>query len=168
MLSCMAVSDPFIIVGTIDSGVYLSSDYGATWEQKNEGLGGLVIYGLTIADGYVYASTQFHSCWKRPLPDLISVKKTGYPVPKQFSLYQNYPNPFNPVTEIKYDLPSAGIVKISVYDILGREIAVLKNEKQTAGTYNIEWNASNFASGVYIYKIETDGFVHSRKMILLK
>ena len=98
----------------------------------------------------------------------IGVKSQETNYPGIYSLYQNYPNPFNPVTEIKYDLPASSLVKISVYDILGKEIAVLKNEKQSAGTYNVEWNASNFASGVYIYKIETNGFIQSRKMVLIK
>ena len=74
-------------------------------------------------------------------------------IPENISLYQNYPNPFNPVTKIKYDLPITNYVKLAVYDILGREVAVLFNEKQTAGKHEIKWDASNFSSGVYFYKL---------------
>lgn len=96
-------------------------------------------------------------------------------IPNRFSLYQNYPNPFNPVTTIKYDLPKDVKVKITVFDVLGREVQTLVNELKKAGSYSIQMNAANFASGVYFYKIEarqvgssTGDFVQSRKMIIIK
>src|SRR5690606_8700740 len=73
-------------------------------------------------------------------------------IPKQYGLYQNYPNPFNPMTTIKYDLPKDGSVRLEVYDILGRKITTLINEYRSAGSYEQSFNASSYASGVYIYK----------------
>ncbi len=89
-------------------------------------------------------------------------------IPKSFSLYQNYPNPFNPSTSIKFDLTDASLVKLAIYDMLGREVDVLINQQLGAGTHNISFNAGNLASGVYFYKIETGSFSDIKKMTLVK
>ncbi len=94
-------------------------------------------------------------------------------LPKEFALEQNYPNPFNPTTKIKYALPVDGLVKIKVYDMLGREIKTLVNTQQVAGYYTIECDASNnmcrkAASGVYFYQIEATNFTKTIKMMLMK
>ncbi len=92
----------------------------------------------------------------------------GNVIPKTFALFQNYPNPFNPETKINYELPISNYVSLTVYDILGKVIAKLVNEKQQAGKYEVTWNAVNFPSGVYFYKLEADNFDKTIKMILLK
>ena len=89
-------------------------------------------------------------------------------VPESYSLAQNYPNPFNPVTSISYSIPVAGNVSIKVYDMMGREIKSLVSEYKQAGSYNILFDASNFASGVYLYKLEAGSYIASRKMVLIK
>jgi parallel beta-helix repeat protein len=89
-------------------------------------------------------------------------------IPIEFTLYQNYPNPFNPVTTIKYDLPNTSEVSLIIYDILGRKVKELVNTKQQAGRYDIQFNASNLASGVYIYQLVAEKYISSKKMILLK
>jgi hypothetical protein len=90
-------------------------------------------------------------------------------LPTSFNLYQNFPNPFNPVTTIKYDLPKNSNVTIIVYDLLGREVSrLVNNEFKNAGRYEINWNANNYASGVYIYRIETGDYVNTKKMVLIK
>lgn len=89
-------------------------------------------------------------------------------IPGKYSLEQNYPNPFNPQTKIKFALPKDEFVKISVFDISGRAVANLVNEKLTAGNYEADFNGSNFASGTYFYKIEAGNFVETKKMILVK
>jgi parallel beta-helix repeat protein len=89
-------------------------------------------------------------------------------LPTEYTLYQNYPNPFNPVTTIKYDLPNASDVSLFIYDILGRKVKVLVNTGQQAGRYEVQFNASNLASGVYIYQLVADKYINSKKMILLK
>ena len=98
----------------------------------------------------------------------IGINHIGNSVPKQYLLHQNYPNPFNPVTNIKFDIPQRSNVKISVYDILGKEISVLVNEELNTGTFEVNWDASNFPSGVYFYKIETEDYSESKKMVLVK
>ena len=85
-----------------------------------------------------------------------------------FELFQNYPNPFNPATTIKYDLPKSGNVELVIYDILGRKVKSLVNETKEAGRYEVKWNASNSASGVYIYQLRTESYINTKKMILLR
>lgn len=89
-------------------------------------------------------------------------------LPDVYRLYQNYPNPFNPKTKINYQLPISNYVKLVVYNVLGNEIATLVNEKQTAGTYEVEWDGSNFASGVYFYRLTTDNYTETKKMLMIK
>jgi hypothetical protein len=85
-----------------------------------------------------------------------------------FSLEQNYPNPFNPTTNIRYSVAALANVKLSVYDILGREIATLVNENQVAGTYNVVFNASKLTSGIYFYKLQVGSQTITKKLTLLK
>ena len=87
---------------------------------------------------------------------------------EEYALYQNYPNPFNPATIISFDLPESDIVKLKVFDILGREVAVLTDEYKSAGKHKLEFDASNLTSGVYFYSIETKSFYKVRKMLLMK
>lgn len=90
-------------------------------------------------------------------------------LPNAFKLQQNYPNPFNPTTKIEYTIPSMSDVKLSIYNILGQEVAILVDLKdQSAGNYKIDFNASSFASGVYFYQITTNNHVMTKKMMLLK
>lgn len=89
-------------------------------------------------------------------------------IPESFSLLQNFPNPFNPTTNISFNLPTLGKVTLKIYDILGREIAVLLNEVKPAGRFTISWNAENFASGMYIYRIQAGKFSDTKKLILMK
>lgn len=98
----------------------------------------------------------------------IGITPIGTEVPKVFSLEQNYPNPFNPVTNIKFGLPKAGLVKLAVYDVTGKQVAELVNGNYSAGSYKYDFNASEFASGIYFYKLETPGFTDVKKMILVK
>ncbi|KAA3615333.1 MAG: T9SS C-terminal target domain-containing protein [Calditrichaeota bacterium] len=89
--------------------------------------------------------------------------------PSNFELKQNYPNPFNPITVINYQIPKQSEVELSIFNTLGQKVATLVTENQAAGTYNVTWNASGFASGIYLYKIETSGgFSQTKKLILLK
>ncbi len=88
--------------------------------------------------------------------------------PQTFMLAQNYPNPFNPTTTIRYSLPSSANVKLAVYDLLGREIATLVNEEQSAGWKEVEWNAAGFASGMYLVRMSAGSFTETKKILLMK
>jgi len=98
----------------------------------------------------------------------VGLHNNNNQIPEKFYLYQNYPNPFNPVTNIRFDMPKQGLVKLKVYDISGREVSTLVNSNLSAGSYNYDFDASNLSSGVYFYKLETPDFTSIRKMILVK
>ncbi|MFA6598131.1 MAG: T9SS type A sorting domain-containing protein [Ignavibacteriaceae bacterium] len=99
---------------------------------------------------------------------LTGVENNQANIPTKFALTQNYPNPFNPTSTIRYDIPKTSFVKISVYDILGKEIKVLVNEEKNPGHHEIIYDARELASGIYFYTIRTAEFTQSKKMILLK
>jgi hypothetical protein len=115
-----------------------------------------VLYGDTSLTGLTIISTE---------------------VPDGFSVYQNYPNPFNPVTKIRFDISPllggvsegrGGLVKLIIFDLLGKEIATLVNEQLQPGTYEVQWDATDFPSGVYYYRLVAGDFSESKKMILTK
>ena len=89
-------------------------------------------------------------------------------IPESYSLNQNYPNPFNPSTTIKFSIPQDGMVSLKVYNILGAEVASLVDEVKSVGTYNVRFDASNLASGIYLYKLVTPNFIQTKKMLLVK
>lgn len=89
-------------------------------------------------------------------------------LPKEFALQQNYPNPFNPATSINYELPVTGLVILNIFDVTGKEVATLVNEQQNAGMYSVQFDGSNFASGVYFYRIQAGEFTQVKKMFLIK
>ncbi len=89
-------------------------------------------------------------------------------IPKQFSLSQNYPNPFNPMTKLKFQMSKGAFAKLTVFDVLGREVATLVNEQLQPGTYEVDFDGSNLPSGVYYYKLETETFTETKKMVLIK
>ena len=117
-----------------------------------------------------------------PDTTLVGIKTNSGELPTEFYLYQNYPNPFNPTTTIKYSVPTSsplakgrteeGFVTLKVYDVLGREITTLVNEKQSPGIYTVTFNAKSSASGlpsgIYFYQLRAGSFVQTRKMILMK
>jgi hypothetical protein len=89
-------------------------------------------------------------------------------VPESFELYQNYPNPFNPVTHIGFLISDFGLVHLSIYDVLGKEVQVLIDEQMRPGSYEANWNAEAYPSGVYYYKLSAGDFTETKKMILIK
>jgi len=96
------------------------------------------------------------------------INENNITFPDKFSMQQNYPNPFNPTTQIRFGLPKASQVKIEVYNMLGQRVAELLNEHKKAGYHSVEFDGSNFSSGVYFYKIQAGYFTQVRKMLLVK
>jgi hypothetical protein len=89
-------------------------------------------------------------------------------IPLVYDLYQNYPNPFNPVTIIKYQIPKEGLVVLKIYDLLGNEVKTLLKEEKPAGIYELNFDAGNLASGIYLYRIQVNDYKSTRKMMLVK
>jgi hypothetical protein len=180
---------PYLVAGTFGgTPSYVYKWNGSSWNALDGGTNGNVYalnfrqytFDTTHYGWELYAGGQFTSAggtnanfiakWVIP----VGVQSISSEVPSSFKLMQNYPNPFNPATNIEFDLEKNSFVKLVVYDVLGREVAVLVNEEMRAGTYNADWNAANYPSGVYFYRITVDdkishnNFVDTKKMILVK
>jgi photosystem II stability/assembly factor-like uncharacterized protein len=146
--------------------VLKSTDMSETWEQVGGGVGGELMSIAVDDDGYIYAGTDQAGLYRSSGPATSVVAKDLRNVPGAFALFQNYPNPFNPTTVIRCELPLDGRVTIDVFDILGRQVAVLLDGRKEAGTYDVTWNAGSFPSGVYFCRMTAGGFVLSRKLLL--
>ena len=164
------------VVGTFDNITYNKSNL-----EKYASLDYQVdCSGITPGDYYLRLVTNVNTDADFALANIINdnttlakknfnkVNFTGSEIPITYDLAQNFPNPFNPSTIIRYQIPQDGIVTLKIYDILGAEVKTLVNEQKAAGKYEINFNASNFASGVYIYKIQAGSFTSSKKMLLIK
>jgi len=134
---------------------------------------GLLNHGLRIAtnistlylrgciiNGVLYGDTNM----------LVGINQISSEIPDKFSLSQNYPNPFNPTTKIKFAIPGASAAQtfLSVFDIQGKEVAILVNESLKPGTYEVEWDAASYPSGVYFYKLVASNVIETKKMVLIK
>jgi hypothetical protein len=102
-----------------------------------------------------------------PLSDPTSGQDFLGKQPTQFLLHQNYPNPFNPTTTIEFSLPHSSMVTLKIFNILGEEVATIVSERLSTGSYSYEWDASNLPSVVYLFRLETEEFVKTKKMILM-
>jgi hypothetical protein len=163
---------PVIYILGSNGGIKRSTDNGLTWVTTPVPNG---VTNLNHFDFYHYANIVYGYAVSSNgnvirLVDTLEVLVglNNNQVPVEYSLSQNYPNPFNPTTLIKYSVPKEAFVKLSVFDVLGREMDVLVNETKKAGNYELIVNADNFTSGVYFYKLETAEFTQTRKMIVLK
>jgi hypothetical protein len=168
--------------------VWIFTRSGGVWSQSGQKLVGtgavggayqgwsvaISSNGNTAIEGGFSDNGNTGAAWVFVNPS-IGITTISTEIPEKFSLSQNYPNPFNPSTNIRYDLPKNGFVKLVVFDELGREIETLVNEKQTVGTYKATFNATQYSSGVYFYKLTTDNpdgsgqvFTETKKMLMIK
>ena len=150
--------------------VSLSTDNGAHWELVNENMMDTLTLALGINDTYIFAGgSSGDGIWRRPLSEMLtSVDQGVAELPHDFLLSQNYPNPFNPRTTIRYELPKSSDVRLSVYDMLGREVVVLMNERRNAGVHEVKFDGSGLASGLYLYRLQTGDFVATKRLLFLK
>ncbi len=133
-----------------------------TYEIIADRIGFYPVYTtVTIQESNVYNFDIY-------METVVNAKPLQNNIPSSFVLYQNYPNPFNPATSIKFDIPKTSHVKIVIYDISGKQAAVLADDIMKAGTYSVYWNASNYSSGVYFYVLSSEKYYESRKMVLVK
>ncbi len=174
-----AASNGLLMAGTSGSGVYTSWDGGTTWYRTIKGIGSSWTEAILIDPPYCYAGNNSNST-RRLISDLKS-EDENYPAsvlkvlsPSQWNLQQNFPNPFNPSTTMRFSIPSRSRVRLTIFNLLGQQIAELANEEMNVGSHERTWNA-NVASGMYFYRIEavsvndpTKRFVDVKKMVLVR
>lgn len=152
---------------TNNFGVSYSSNGGSTWYGQytptNQTLTG--IHMINSSTGYMTGTQGV--VLKTTSSGFTPINNISLQIPAQFKLYQNFPNPFNPVTNIKYEIPKDAEVTIKVHDLLGRVVFNI-NEYKKAGSYDVKFDGSNLASGMYFYSFEVNGYKDTKKMVLLK
>lgn len=163
---CLDMAENIYTAG--NGGVFKSTNDGVSFTNHNitYSANHVICYQNKIlvavagtANGGVYIFTD----------SLVGIQGRKTSIPEKFELYQNFPNPFNPTTEIKFDLPFSSFVTIKICNLLGQEVAkLLNNEVKAAGSYSVTFDGSNYASGMYFYKIEAGAFAITKKMVLVK
>ncbi|MBI3004892.1 MAG: T9SS type A sorting domain-containing protein [Ignavibacteriales bacterium] len=151
-------SDPIVITG--------SHNWSSSAENDNDE-NTLIIHSGPIARQFTqeFSKRYTESGGTNPI---LGVKRVEGQLPGTFELSQNFPNPFNPGTNLEFSIPQTAVVSLKVYDVMGREIAVLLDARKEAGTYRVSWDASAFSSGVYFYRIHAGAFIETKKMLLMR
>lgn len=164
--NCIYIStNNFIYAGTVD-GVILSTDNGNNWELIfTENPSRAFAHDLKIKGNSLFIATNSYGLYELQIPTSVNEETD---LVTTYQLHQNYPNPFNPITNIKFSILKSDIIQIKIYDILGNEIKTLLNDFRTTGTYEIEFDASNFPSGVYFYRMISGSYSETKKMLLLR
>ena len=157
-----------IYIVATDVGVFISNNWGLAYTELSDGLPNTVAMHLdyNAMSNKLRIGTHGRGVYETEI--LTSISNIGNSVPVTHALRQNYPNPFNPATKIQFDIPKASFVKLTVFDMLGREIDQLVNTNLTPGTYEVTYNIKNSNSGIYFYRLETNDFSETKKMIVVK
>ncbi|MEO8513269.1 MAG: YCF48-related protein [Ignavibacteria bacterium] len=152
---------------------YKTLDGGITWYEQNTVMPNTAIKDIEFAPGSTSIGWMCGTDGAiintiNSGGGFIGIQPISGNVPEKYLLSQNYPNPFNPTTNISIQLPKEGFVKLTVFDITGKEVAVLVNENLRAGEYKVDFNASSFPSGAYFYRLQSGEFTEVKKMVLIK
>ena len=157
-----------LYASTEKNGVFTTTTGATQWTSAAGGLSDLRLKDLVLGPGgYLYAISDSGALC-RTTTALVAVEAPTSVQPEMYSLHQNYPNPFNPSTVISFHLPVVSPVRLVVFDLLGREMAVLVNERREAGVHEITLDASRLSSGVYFYRLHAGDFVSTKRMVVLK
>ena len=163
-----AFHDTRIFAGTT-KGIFLSDNGGLSWTSANSGLTTQRVNALFVFGSSMFAGTENGGVWVRPLTEFVTTVEPGEgDGVGGFRIERNYPNPFNPRTTIKYELPKSSEVRLSVYDVLGREVEVLVNEIRDAGVHEVKFDGSGLSSGLYFYRLQAGDFVATSRLLFLK
>jgi hypothetical protein len=171
----LAINGSTLYTGTRSHGVFRSTDNGDSWTSLNDGLPTKLdstlyspISSLHATNGSLFAGIDLLGVWKYPLTT-TEISETHGSMPSDAPyLYQNYPNPFNPTTKISYVLNQTSLVTLTVFDILGREVETLVKGVKPAGNNEATFSATELASGIYFYRLQAEGFVQTRKLVVQK
>jgi photosystem II stability/assembly factor-like uncharacterized protein len=147
-----------------DAITYETLDGGETWHEADIGVNINRFFMLSDTLGYAVGKSVYKYSIDTSQTDIGENK----PVPKRFAILQNYPNPFNPSTTIRYELAEQAFVTLNVYNLLGQRVAALVDEEKEAGSYQVQFDGTSDASGVYFYRMRAGGFVETKRLVLLK
>ena len=141
-----------------------------SWNEPLDASHQMYFYVITVAGTYNYVCIPHQSLGMVGVitANPNAIEPIGTTVPGAYKLNQNFPNPFNPTTNIRFDLPKNSNVRLAVYNIQGKLQEVLVNNRLSAGSYNVDWDASSFPSGAYFYILSTNEFISTKKMVLTK
>jgi len=163
---------PNVLWAGTEIGLFESKDSGQNWSYANNGLMATPIWRMKFRDNEVIVATHGRGVWTVPAGDIstaITKEEALGTLPSEFVLSQNYPNPFNASTNIQFAVPVEGHVRLAVYDMLGRQVSVLADRMYAPGTYDLTWDTGGHASGIYFYRMESEGrLISTQKMTLLK
>jgi photosystem II stability/assembly factor-like uncharacterized protein len=169
----------FAVKGAANSETYYltTTNGGLNWTVSMPGVANGINDAYFINNNTGWACGGEGTILKTTNGGSVFAKNISKEIPNSFSLYQNYPNPFNPATTIRFETPlnptfgkggTGGLVTLKVYNLLGKEMATLVNEKLSAGTYEVNWDASAYPSGVYFYKLSSGDYTETKKMLMIK
>jgi hypothetical protein len=162
------------IFASTGNGFMRSNDNGKTWTIDNAGIGSVYLYVFAIKGTTLFVGGSdggrypIGYVYYRPLSEITAVENSHTLAPARCLLQQNYPNPFNPSTEIAFSIPSSSFVTLKIFDAMGRRVATIVSEELSAGIYRRQWNASGCPSGVYFYRLQTDTFSETKRLLLLR
>jgi len=166
-VSALAASGSTLFAGTY-SGIFRSTNNGIDWIGVSTGLGNIHVFSLCALSKWLFAGTS-DSIWQRPLAEIVTKVNSERQEPLSLScLKQNFPNPFNPTTTIQFSLQKASFVTLKVFNLLGKEVAILLSDHLEAGTHSTQWNAVNIPSGVYFYRLQTGSLFQTKSLVVLK
>ncbi len=150
-------------------GIFRLRSNDTSWSPLNDGLTDSSAKALTVHDDYLFLIGNGSTIWRRPVSEITGiVNGRSLNLPKSFSLDQNYPNPFNPTTTISYQLPTQSYVTLKVFDVLGREVAMLVNGVEEPGYKSVQFDASRLSSSIYFYRLQADNYIETKKLLLIR
>lgn len=157
-----------LFAGTDGSGIFMTTNNGISWNSINAGLTDTNVYCTAVSNTHLFAGTYEGKVWKRPLSEIITGINEENEVPSQYVLDQNFPNPFNPSTTIKFRIPRKSFATLRIFDVMGKEVSNLISKDLISGEHSLQWNAEDLPSGIYFYKLETESFTDTKKLILIR
>jgi hypothetical protein len=157
-----------IYVSSLTNGVYVSSDNGTSWTSLGMSGSGVSAMIVNPNSSDIIVGTKEGKLFKIETSSGTTAVAGEETIPTEYKLEQNYPNPFNPTTTIQFAIPEAGVYSLKVYNILGEEVASLINGQLNGGIHKVNFDATRYASGMYIYRLNGSKVNISKKMILMK
>jgi hypothetical protein len=164
-VNALTSSGTILFAATASGGVFYSASFGKWWGANDSGMAYTSVGALAVSGTILFAGTSGSGVWRFPL--LVE----GVPsekIPTGFRLQQNYPNPFNPSTTISFDLPTSGLVRLKIFDLLGRSAATLIQEFEFPGHHVVEFKGTGMSSGVYFYELQFGSSTIVRRMTLIR